>query len=223
MPLCWIFLLKRRRALSKVSFSPTRTSANLGSPPARLTMLPGHVRPGPEAGLGARCDAGWAVRGCLMGLGQRTTRARRAGGVYTSPAGGSTLLELGIVLEARLGPAGRSVMDRFVRDGWHRRSCRWTLPDVDRALDGWRRFGKGHHPAALNLGDCFAYALADRVGGTVLSCWRRLRRHRCRRPSRQQIVGCHAGGGSATNACRIRGPSEGTSRVATLSRHARVP
>src|SRR6266498_4708250 len=28
MPLCWIFLLKRRRALSNVSFSPTRTSAN---------------------------------------------------------------------------------------------------------------------------------------------------------------------------------------------------
>src|SRR6188768_2581778 len=33
MPLCWIFLLKRRRALSKVSFSPTRTSANPESPP----------------------------------------------------------------------------------------------------------------------------------------------------------------------------------------------
>jgi uncharacterized protein with PIN domain len=24
----------------------------------------------------------------------------------------------------------------------------------------WRRFGKGRHPAALNYGDCFAYALA---------------------------------------------------------------
>src|SRR5688572_16262329 len=33
MPLCWIFLLKRRRALSNVSFSPTRTSANRCSPP----------------------------------------------------------------------------------------------------------------------------------------------------------------------------------------------
>ena len=30
MPDCWIFLLKRRRALSNVSFSPTRTSANAG-------------------------------------------------------------------------------------------------------------------------------------------------------------------------------------------------
>ena len=24
----------------------------------------------------------------------------------------------------------------------------------------WRRFGKGRHPAGLNYGDCFAYALA---------------------------------------------------------------
>ena len=28
------------------------------------------------------------------------------------------------------------------------------------ALKGWRQFGKGRHPAALNLGDCFAYGLA---------------------------------------------------------------
>ena len=28
------------------------------------------------------------------------------------------------------------------------------------AFEAWRAFGKGRHPAALNLGDCFAYALA---------------------------------------------------------------
>jgi len=28
------------------------------------------------------------------------------------------------------------------------------------ALAAWRRFGKGRHPAGLNLGDCFSYALA---------------------------------------------------------------
>ncbi len=31
----------------------------------------------------------------------------------------------------------------------------------------WRRFGKGRHPAALNFGDCFAYALAQ-VSGELL-------------------------------------------------------
>src|SRR5918994_192106 len=41
MPLCWIFLLKRRRALSNVSFSPTRTSANRCSPPpTRVSRCP---------------------------------------------------------------------------------------------------------------------------------------------------------------------------------------
>ena len=28
------------------------------------------------------------------------------------------------------------------------------------ARDAYRQFGKGNHPARLNLGDCFAYALA---------------------------------------------------------------
>lgn len=28
------------------------------------------------------------------------------------------------------------------------------------ALDAFRRFGKGRHPAALNLGDCLSYAAA---------------------------------------------------------------
>ena len=29
-------------------------------------------------------------------------------------------------------------------------------PQGDRTLEGWRRFAKGRHPAALNLGDCFS-------------------------------------------------------------------
>jgi ribonuclease VapC len=33
---------------------------------------------------------------------------------------------------------------------------------ADAAADAYRRFGKGRHPAALNFGDCFAYALAMR-------------------------------------------------------------
>jgi ribonuclease VapC len=35
-----------------------------------------------------------------------------------------------------------------------------TADQAQLARDGWRRFGKGRHKAALNLGDCFAYALA---------------------------------------------------------------
>ena len=35
-----------------------------------------------------------------------------------------------------------------------------TQEQVQVARQAWRRFGKGNHPAALNFGDCFAYALA---------------------------------------------------------------
>src|SRR4051795_9410558 len=49
MPLCWIFLLKRRRALSNVSFSPTRTSANPGSPPQAKGLVTLHRARGQPA------------------------------------------------------------------------------------------------------------------------------------------------------------------------------
>lgn len=36
------------------------------------------------------------------------------------------------------------------------------------ALQGWRCFGKGRHPAALNLGDCFSYGLARALDAPLL-------------------------------------------------------
>lgn len=33
--------------------------------------------------------------------------------------------------------------------------------EADAALDAHRRYGKGRHPARLNMGDCFAYACAS--------------------------------------------------------------
>ena len=43
-----------------------------------------------------------------------------------------------------------------------------TREQTDAARRGWRRFGKGNHPAALNFGDCFAYALAKTHGAPLL-------------------------------------------------------
>jgi ribonuclease VapC len=76
-------------------------------------------------------------------------------------------VELGIVIEARLWPAGQDVVDRFLRD------AKIDIVPVDadlaaRAMSGWRRYGKGRHPAGLNFGDCFTYALAERTGHPVL-------------------------------------------------------
>jgi len=76
-------------------------------------------------------------------------------------------VELGIVIESRLWPAGQEVADRFLRD------AKIDIVPVDtdlaaRAMSGWRRYGKGRHPAGLNYGDCFTYALAERTGHPVL-------------------------------------------------------
>ena len=75
-------------------------------------------------------------------------------------------VERGIVIEARLWPAGQDVADRFLRD------AKVDIVPVDadladRAMSGWRRYGKGRHPAGLSFGDCFTYALPDRTGHPV--------------------------------------------------------
>jgi ribonuclease VapC len=39
---------------------------------------------------------------------------------------------------------------------------------AEEAVQAFRRFGRGRHPAALNIGDCFAYALARATGEPLL-------------------------------------------------------
>lgn len=44
-----------------------------------------------------------------------------------------------------------------------------TAAQVEIARDAWRRYGRGSgHPARLNFGDCFAYALATFMGEPLL-------------------------------------------------------
>lgn len=44
-----------------------------------------------------------------------------------------------------------------------------TPEDAERALDAFERYGKGTgHPAQLNMGDCFAYAVARGHGAPLL-------------------------------------------------------
>ena len=39
---------------------------------------------------------------------------------------------------------------------------------AEAAIEAFRRFGKGRHPASLNIGDCFAYALAKSTSEPLL-------------------------------------------------------
>lgn len=43
-----------------------------------------------------------------------------------------------------------------------------TAAQAEIARDAYRDFGKGRHRAGLNLGDCFAYALAKAMGEPLL-------------------------------------------------------
>lgn len=79
----------------------------------------------------------------------------------------ATRVELGIVVEARLGAPGRDLVERFLRDA-DVEVMAVDADAADRALSAWRRFGKGRHRAALNFGDCFSYALAEDTGVPLL-------------------------------------------------------
>jgi ribonuclease VapC len=39
---------------------------------------------------------------------------------------------------------------------------------AEHAIDAFRRYGKGRHPARLNFGDCFAYATAKAIDAPLL-------------------------------------------------------
>ncbi|MGH3423731.1 MAG: type II toxin-antitoxin system VapC family toxin [Nocardioidaceae bacterium] len=78
-------------------------------------------------------------------------------------------VELGIVLEAKARPDApvAGVGRRVLRDAGVR-VAPFDEELADRAVDAWRRFGKGRHPASLNFGDCCSYALAEQLAAPLL-------------------------------------------------------
>jgi ribonuclease VapC len=77
------------------------------------------------------------------------------------------LLETSLVIESRFGAEGTRDLDQLVE------KARIELVPVDLeqlgiARRAFNRFGKGRHPASLNSGDCFAYALARALGEPLL-------------------------------------------------------
>jgi len=79
----------------------------------------------------------------------------------------TNLTEARIVLLCRKGEAAVQVLDSFVvRAGIE--VCTVTTDEANLAFDAYRRYGKGIHPAGLNFGDCFAYALSKSSGEPLL-------------------------------------------------------
>lgn len=77
------------------------------------------------------------------------------------------LLETTMVIEGRSGPDAGHDLDQFLQEAEIELSP-VTREQVETARQAWRRFGKGNHEAALNFGDCFAYALAITTGEPLL-------------------------------------------------------
>ncbi len=77
------------------------------------------------------------------------------------------LLEAALVIEARKGEPGGRELDALIQ------KAEVVVVPVDaeqvfEARKAYRRFGKGRHPAALNFGDLFTYALARTSGEPLL-------------------------------------------------------
>ncbi|MFZ1413763.1 MAG: type II toxin-antitoxin system VapC family toxin [Defluviicoccus sp.] len=79
----------------------------------------------------------------------------------------ASLVEVSLVIESRKGEGGRADLELFLAEaGIDVHSV--TPAQAALACDAYRRFGKGRHPAGLNFGDIFAYALAKAMGEPLL-------------------------------------------------------
>lgn len=80
----------------------------------------------------------------------------------------ATLLESSIVIDGRRNPVLSARLDELLRE------AQVTIEPVTEtqariARQAYRDYGRGSgHPAALNFGDCFAYALAKDLGEPLL-------------------------------------------------------
>ncbi|MDH3658555.1 MAG: type II toxin-antitoxin system VapC family toxin [Alphaproteobacteria bacterium] len=79
--------------------------------------------------------------------------------VETPLISAASVVEAGIVLCARFGPAAIDDLRSFLDIGGFQ-VVEVTVEQSWTALDAFVRFGKGQNAAALNYGDCFVYALA---------------------------------------------------------------
>jgi ribonuclease VapC len=78
-----------------------------------------------------------------------------------------SVLESSIVIEAKKGDAGGRELDVLL----HRSKIEivgMNTEQLEIARRAWRMYGKGRHPAGLNIGDCCAYALAKYSGEPLL-------------------------------------------------------
>ena len=80
---------------------------------------------------------------------------------------GVNFVEASVVADRINGYRGPDLFDRIVRDSGIE-VVPVTVEQAQEARTAYMIYGKGRHPAGLNLGDCFAYALAKVSGEPLL-------------------------------------------------------
>jgi len=88
-------------------------------------------------------------------------------GIEQLGMGAPTACELGIVLSAKLKKDARTLIKRFFEES-DVEVIAFGPEHWDAAVRGYWRYGKGRHPAALNLGDCMTYAVAKLASQPLL-------------------------------------------------------
>lgn len=81
--------------------------------------------------------------------------------------GTPTLFETEMVLAAREGAAGRSLLSTFLKRN-EVVPIAFDARHSSLATEAFLRYGKGRHPARLNYGDCMTYATARLAEDSLL-------------------------------------------------------
>jgi ribonuclease VapC len=108
-----------------------------------------------------------AVIACLFGESERASIVSAIGTDSVRLISVVGVVEASLVILGRKRAGGLADLQVFLDDGEIER-----VPvdgrQAEAAIEAFRQFGKGRHPARLNIGDCFAYALAKTTGEPLL-------------------------------------------------------
>lgn len=103
----------------------------------------------------------------LLGEPEQDLLARALAQASELWAGSFSALETAIVVGSKKGPQGLLAWDAL-QQRLALQVIPFTSMHADLARDAWLRFGKGRHPASLNIGDCCSYAVARYAGLPLL-------------------------------------------------------
>ena len=76
--------------------------------------------------------------------------------------------ETAVVADARQRRASRAAAFGEMMQMFRLEIAEVNFERAEAARQAYRQFGKGYHPARLNFGDCFAYALAKELAEPLL-------------------------------------------------------